>query len=61
MSTTAVSRGGRVWKKVRLREDEPPDDCGNAAIEGIGSSKPFSFRDAVLNSSLVVEVLRMIG
>lgn len=49
MSATQAIVGGRVWKKVRLREDKPFDDGGDIDMAWGGSSKLFSFRDALLN------------
>lgn len=51
MSAQLVNVSCRVWKKVRHWEEEPPDDVGDADMVGGGLSKPFSFRDVVLNSS----------
>lgn len=45
-----ASLSGKVSKKVRRREEEPPNDGGDEVMTEEGRSKPFSFRDAVLNS-----------
>lgn len=45
-----MSTIGRISKKVHRREDEPPDDDGDEVMVEEGRAKPFSFRDAVLNS-----------
>lgn len=37
-------------KKIRRREEEPLDEGGGLESLGVEMSKPFSFRDAVLNS-----------
>lgn len=50
MGDMPASVSGRVWKRVRLREDEPPDSGGDAVEKDGGPMKPVSFRDAVLNS-----------
>ncbi|KAK5836683.1 hypothetical protein PVK06_012481 [Gossypium arboreum] len=53
MSGKSEETGGfpsRAVKKVRQREEDPPDDGGgNEQTEPLGS-KPFSFKDAVMNT-----------
>ncbi|KAG8493011.1 hypothetical protein CXB51_012640 [Gossypium anomalum] len=40
---------GRVMKKIRRREEEPSYEGGGSKSVGVGTSKSFSFRDAILN------------
>ncbi|MBA0842579.1 hypothetical protein Goarm_002399, partial [Gossypium armourianum] len=50
MSEQPVTVPGRISKKVRCREEEPSDEGGDLETLGAGMSKPFSFKDAVLNT-----------
>lgn len=53
VSDSPTTVGGRVWKRVRLREEEPPNSGGDGGGSNDGHLKPISFRDVVLQSNPV--------